>query len=408
MIGREHRTPTLTSRSGGYPLTVVVCEHPDLAVLAKWDAMVAGTPQSDVTQLSAWARLRATVGYAPLYVLVWRGIDLVAGAQILYRRFPVLGAVGYLPYGPVIAQADAGEDVRRVLCGALADIPPRRLRILFVQPPDGAGEVSSELLSRGFRRSSAEVAPSGSLRIDLAAEESELRRGLSKRLRTWTRQWQARGVTVRLGDEHDLGLLIDLIGHSASHQGYQPLSGEYLRALYLMLAPKGHVVLFIGEVHGAALAAELYTTCGGMLRLRLRGLDRSGEAARLSVPAAITWEAMRWAKSAGLQWFDFGGLRAPTLQALLDGPDQAGEQPSVDRFKTSFGGAPYRYPVAVEMIHSKVLRLTYDLIRQWPAGRQLVAQATRMARGRIGPRTVLRMLRTSGVVRPSGVRRRSR
>jgi peptidoglycan pentaglycine glycine transferase (the first glycine) len=132
-----------------------------------------------------------------------------------------------------------------------------------------------------------------------------------------------------------------------------------------------------------------------MLRLRLRGLDRSGEAARLSVPAAITWEAMRWAKAAGLHWFDFGGLRVPTLQALLDGGAQGGQQ-SVDRFKTSFGGAPYRYPVAVEMIHSPLLRVTYDLTRPWPAGRQLVAQATRMARGRIGPRNVIRMLRTRG------------
>lgn len=57
-----------------------------------------------------------------------------------------------------------------------------------------------------------------------------------------------------------------------------------------------------------------------MLRLRLRGLDRSAPAAQLlSVPAAITWEAMRWAKAQGLRWFDFGGLRAPTLRALLDG-----------------------------------------------------------------------------------------
>jgi hypothetical protein len=293
MIDREHRIPTLMPRSGGHPLTVAVCAHPDLAVLAKWDAMVAATPQSDVTQLSAWAQLRATVGYEPLYVRVWRGICLVAGAQILYRRFPVLGA-------------------------------------------------------------------------------------------------------VRLGDEQDLGLLIDLIGHSASHQGYQPLSGDYLRALYRVLASAGHVVLFIGEVNGDALAAELYTACGGMLRLRLRGLDRSGEAARLSVPAAITWEAMRWAKAAGLLWFDFGGLRAPTLQALLDGGAGSSEQPSVDRFKTSFGGTPYRYPAAVEMIHSPVLRIIYDLTRQWPAGRQLIAQATRMARGRIGPLNVVRRLRTRG------------
>ncbi len=392
MMDRQYLMPTLIPQADGSPLTVVVCAHPELDVLATWDAMVAATPQSDVTQLSAWAQLRSTVGYAPLYVLVWRGTDLVAGAQILHQRFPVLGSVGYLPYGPVIAPAGAGPDVYRELCGALADIPRRRLRMLFVQPPDGADDVSSELLARGFRPSSAGVAPSGSLRIDLAAEEAELRRGLSKRLRTWTRQWQARGVTVRLGDEQDLGLLIDLIAQSASHQGYEPLSGEYLRALYRLLASAGHVVLFIGEVHGAALAAELYTACGGMLRLRLRGLDRSGEAARLSVPAAITWEAMRWAKAAGLNWFDFGGLRAPTLQALLDGGAQGGEQPSVDRFKTSFGGTPYRYPVAVELIHSPVLRLIYDLTRRWPAGRQLVAQATRMARGKIAPRDVLKML----------------
>jgi lipid II:glycine glycyltransferase (peptidoglycan interpeptide bridge formation enzyme) len=395
-MDRQHLIPMLMRRAGGCPLTVAVCADPDLEVLAKWDAMVASTPQSDVTQLSAWAQLRGTVGYAPLYVLVWRGTDLVAGAQILHRRFPVLGSVGYLPYGPVIAPAGACEDVYRELCGALADIPRWRLRMLFVQPPDGAGDISSELLARGFRPSSAEVAPSGSLRIDLAAEEEELRRGLSKRLRTWTRQWQARGVTVRLGHEQDLGLLIDLIGHSASHQGYEPLSGDYLRALYRLLTSAGHVVLLIGEVDGAPLAAELYTACGGMLRLRLRGLDRSGEAARLSVPAAITWEAMRWAKAAGLRWFDFGGLRAPTLQALLDSDAHGGEPPSVDRFKTSFGGTPYRYPVAVELIHSPVLRLTYDLTRRWPAGRQLVAQATRMARGKIGPRNVIKMLRTRG------------
>ncbi|MGH3847587.1 MAG: hypothetical protein ACRDS0_40155, partial [Pseudonocardiaceae bacterium] len=141
---------------------------------------------------------------------------------------------------------------------------------------------------------------------------------------------------------------------------------------------------------------EFYTACGGMLRLRLRGLDRSGQAARLSVPAAITWEAMRWAKAQGLHWFDFGGLRAPTLRALLDGEADNGEQPSVDRFKTNFGGTPYRYPVAVEVIHSPILRLTYDLTRRWPAGRQLLAHAARLARGTVvGQRTVLSTLLTA-------------
>ncbi|HZD15307.1 MAG TPA: GNAT family N-acetyltransferase [Pseudonocardiaceae bacterium] len=395
-MDRQHRIPALLARSDPLAVTSVVCANPDAEVLAKWDAMVAGVPQADVTQLSAWARLRGTVGYTPLYLLVWHGSELVAGAQILHRRFPVIGTVGYLPYGPVIVPASpAREDVCRELSVVLAQIARRRLRMLFIQPPDGAGDVSAQLLSRGFRPSSAEVAPSGSLRIDLAADEAALRRGLSKRLRTWTRQWPTRGVTVRRGTEQDLGLLIELIGRSASHQGYEPLSDEYLRPLYRLLAPAGHAVLFIGELHGTPVAAEFYTACGGMLRLRLRGLDRSGEAARLSVPAAITWEAMRWAKAQGFAWFDFGGLRAPTLRALLDGDANSGEQQSVDHFKTNFGGTPYRYPVPVEVIHSPILRITYDLTRRWPAGRQLLTHATRLARGTVGPRTVLNMLLTA-------------
>jgi hypothetical protein len=189
---------------------------------------------------------------------------------------------------------------------------------------------------------------------------------------------------VRRGTDQDLGLLIDLIGHSADHQGYEPLSGDYLRALFRLLAPSGHVVLFIGEVGRVPMAAELYTACGDMLRLRLRGLDRTGQAARLSVPAAITWEAMRWAKAQGLRWFDFGGLRAATLRALVDGAPGT-EQPNVDRFKTSFGGTAYRCPSPVEMIHPAILRASYDLTRRWPAGRQLLTRATRMARGALRP-----------------------
>jgi lipid II:glycine glycyltransferase (peptidoglycan interpeptide bridge formation enzyme) len=383
-MNQQSRISALTSRSAAHPVTVVVSDNPVRGVLAQWDAMVTATPQADVSQLSAWARLRGTVGYRPLYALVRRGTELVAGAQILHRRFPVPGTIGYLPYGPVIAPGiGSREQVCCALSDALVRLARQRLQMLFVQVPEGAMDVRSELLRRGFRSSSAEVAPSGSLRIDLTIDEATLRRGLSKRLRTWTNQWEARGVTVRRGTEQDLGLLSDLIGQSAEHQGYEPLSEEYLRTLYRMLAPAGHVALFIGEVHGSPMAAELYTACSDMLRLRLRGLDRSGDAARLSVPAAITWEAMRWAKAQGLRWFDFGGLRAETLRALLDG-DTSAQQPSVDRFKTSFGGTPYRYPQPVEMIHSRMLRAAYDLSRRWPAGRQLISRATRMARGAPG------------------------
>src|ERR687885_1118587 len=132
-MNQQSRIPTLMSRPCTHPVTVVVDDNPLPEVVARWDAMVTAVPQADVSQLSTWARLRGTVGYRPLYVLVWCGTDLVAGAQILHRRFPVLGTVGYLPYGPVMVPGiDSREELCRALSDALADLARQRLQMLFV------------------------------------------------------------------------------------------------------------------------------------------------------------------------------------------------------------------------------------------------------------------------------------
>jgi hypothetical protein len=39
--------------------------HPGPTVLAEWDRVVRSTPGTEVTQLSAWALLRAKAGYIP-------------------------------------------------------------------------------------------------------------------------------------------------------------------------------------------------------------------------------------------------------------------------------------------------------------------------------------------------------
>ncbi|MGH8575303.1 MAG: hypothetical protein ACREX8_22435, partial [Gammaproteobacteria bacterium] len=178
---------------------VTAREDPGPGALRAWDLLVDRTPGTDVTQLSTWAGLRARVGFSPLYLLAYRGAELVGGAQILTRRMPVLGAVfslGYLPYGPLAAPGVvAAGDVRRALVDALAVLGRRRLQILFVQPPEGDHDTSSELLQHGFRSSSAGIAPGGSIRIDLTADLAEIRSRFGKRLKSWTNRWESRGVT---------------------------------------------------------------------------------------------------------------------------------------------------------------------------------------------------------------------
>lgn len=373
-VGTGHGEGAISSR---------VCSDPGSEVLRSWDRLVERAAGSDVAQLTAWARLRGRVGYAPLYLLAFQAGELVGGAQIMYRRVPVLGSVGYLPYGPVISQdATDRHGICRVLGSGLAALGRRRLRMLFVQPPEGADDLSRELLRRGFRPSSAGIAPAGSIRIDLTSTEDEIRRRFARRLRSWPKKWAARGVTVRIGDSKDIALLATLMAHSARHQDYQPLPVGYLEAMYSELAVTGQVALFVGEVGGEPVAADLVTGCGGMVRGRLAGFDRTGEASRLSVPAAIRWEIIRWAKARGYQWYDLGGLTEQALGDLLAGECHHSDSwSSSDQAKAAFGGSPYRYPSAVEMINSVPVRTAYDLSRRWSGGRRVVAQVTRRFRG---------------------------
>ncbi len=361
---------------------VVAREDPGAEALRAWDLLVDRAPGTDVTQFSVWAGLRGRVGFTPLYLLAYRAGELVGGAQILTRRVPLLGQVGYLPYGPLVAPgAPAADDVRRALIDALVALGRRRLRILFIQPPEGDHDTSRELLRRGFRPSSAGIAPQGSIRIDLTTDLAEIRSRFGKRLKSWTNRWESRGVTVRAGDERDIPLLAELMASSAQHQGYKPLPLDYMTALYRELAATGHVVLYVGEVNGTPVAADLMTGCGDMVRGRLSGFDRSGEAARLSVPAAIRWEMIKWAKGQGYRWFDFGGLRPKTLDALLDGQDHSTDTlPTADQPKLTFGGTAFRYPPAVEMIRPAALRTAYDLVWHSAAGRRLFDEVQSLLR----------------------------
>ena len=366
----------------GGNVEVMVCEVPGLEVLQAWDLLVDRTPGTDVTQLSVWAGLRGRVGFSPLYVLAYRGAELVGGAQILTRRVPVLGGVGYLPYGPLVApDIAAPDDVRRALVDALAVLGQRRLRILFVQPPEGAQDTSNELLQHGFRPSSAGIAPEGSIRIDLTSDLADIRSRFGKRLKSWTNRWESRGVAIRAGDERDIPLLAELMATSAHHQGYTPLPVDYMAALYRELAASGHAALFVGEVNGVPVAADLMTGCGDMVRGRLSGFDRSGEAMRLSVPAAIRWEMIKWAKGQGYRWFDFGGLRPETLDALLDGHGRSADTlPAADQPKVTFGGTAFRYPTPVETIRPAALRTSYDLAWRSAAGRRLFTEVQSLLR----------------------------
>jgi lipid II:glycine glycyltransferase (peptidoglycan interpeptide bridge formation enzyme) len=368
---------------------------PCSALLAEWDDLVTRTPGTDVTQLSVWGHVRAMEGFRPRWLFARRRDRLVGGAQVLLRGLPGLGLIGYVPYGPLVDPGvEHRGDVVRELAAALAGL--RNVRMLFVQPPEGGDDLRQELHGQGFRPSDTHIAPVGSVRLDLSRSLEDIRKGLNPRLRSWTRRWPDHGVTVRRGDERDVPLLARLMGATAAARGYAPPPREdYLRHVYAELAPRGHAALFVGEVDGTPVTADLVTICGSMVRGRFAGFDRSGPGARLSVPGAARWEITRWAKESGYRWLDFGGLTEQTLHDLDDGRRWCESWPGPDKAKLSFGGEPFRYPEPVELIRPAALRKAFDAAKDSRLGRcgvdrvRIWMQARRQQRAPSGPVSAL-------------------
>lgn len=362
-------------------VSVTLYTEPDPDTIHAWDHLVRDTPSSDVTQLSAWSSVRRQAGFLPLYLLARHGGRLVGGALVLQRQVPLLGLVGYLPYGPVIAAGEARAATVSALSAALAHLGHRHLGSLFVQPPEGGDDVSDQLLARGFRRSTAGIAPQTSIRVDLNRDVEELRNRLTKTNRRSIRSSAARGVTVRIGCERDLPVVADLLARTAAHQHFDPPSLEYLATLYRELHPGDHVKVCIAELGGVPAAAELFTGCGGVLKSRLTGMQRCGPARKSGAVAAIDWHAILWAKANGYHTFDFGGLAADAVDTIrAGGGNLASRLAGPDFFKASFGGQPFRYPIPVELISSPLVRVGYDLARRSPAGSRLVETVKRALR----------------------------
>jgi hypothetical protein len=261
---------------------------PSAEVLREWDQLVERSTGTDVTQLSCWATIRAGAGFSPIYLLAYRGAELVGGALVLKRKLFGVLPIGYLPYGPLVdSDVESAQQVTSALIGAVIDLA-RRLTLTFVQPPEGSDHVSDRLLDNGFRASHVGIAPAGSYRVDLTPPLDTIRSGFSKRLKSWTNRWEAKGVKVRLGDETDLPLLAELMVHTADAQSFTPPTLDALQLLYRELSAVGHAAIFIGEVNGRAVSADLVSMMGDTVRGRRGGFDRSGDAGKLSVPAAGT------------------------------------------------------------------------------------------------------------------------
>ena len=73
----------------------------------EWDRWLAAAPGGHHVQSSGWGQVKSTAGWPAKRIVVRRSGDVVGGCQLLTRHLPVLGQIGYVPRGPVLASRDS-------------------------------------------------------------------------------------------------------------------------------------------------------------------------------------------------------------------------------------------------------------------------------------------------------------
>jgi Acetyltransferase (GNAT) domain len=336
--------PAHERSTGGDAGAVAPSPMAELPEGEQWDRFVMTAPGGDLVQTNVWAKAKGLLGLETCRVVVREGDRIIGGAQIVLKGFGPLGAVGYVPRGPLTA-GDRPPDVAGLLDQVERAARARRVRHMIVQPPQGGERVIADLQRRGYSPDAPAVAPTATLRIDLSRSLDQLLANLSGNRRTQLRRSQREGVEIQTGNRSDLDAFLALHRATARRQRFRAMSGAYLRHHWDILDARGAVQLILAYYRGQPLAGKLVTLFQDTVSSRLNGW--TGEHPKLHAAVACQWGTITWAKAQGFRCYDLGGVDRRYAELLGAGqPIPEAMLRSADNFKASLGAEPVLFPPA--------------------------------------------------------------
>jgi lipid II:glycine glycyltransferase (peptidoglycan interpeptide bridge formation enzyme) len=346
----------------------------------EWDAFLAASAQGHHVQTSLWAQVKTPLGWSAVRLVVKRGPDVVAGAQMLIRLLPLVGGIAYVPRGPVCETDDAGL-VTLIIDHLHRIARLRRVQYLVVQPPCSHAPLVSQLEASGFRASAIEVAPRATILLDLSADLNALLAGMQRRCRHYVRSAERKGLAFRCGTEADLPTFYRLHVATSKRQNFSPFSIDYFWQLWRVLAHRGQLKLFLVEHGGEALSAQVVVAFGNTVLAKSIGW--SGRGRDLHPNESLLWGVIQWAKSQGFRYYDFEGIEPQTATAILRGeaiPESMQHSPT--GFKLRFGGRVTLFPPAYDYLYNPLVHFACRALGPMLARGPMLAKAAARLRTR--------------------------
>ncbi len=341
-----------------------------------WDAFLAAQPAGHYTQSSLWGLLKMKFGWQARRFVVKEHGQIIGGAQLLLRRLPLWGQIGYISKGPVVSQGR--RDVMERLLVEIENFARKHtVLLLSIQPPNDLPEYMQPLIAHRYAPSSYYIIPPSTVLIDLSSTEDEILSQMKRTTRQNIRAAQSRGVTVQEGGEADLPAFCQLKQMTELRSEFVHYSQEYYQEAWRQFAPRGAMKLWLAYFGDELLAGLMAVYFGQQVVYAWAGSTRQHVDKRPN--DLLFWHAMLWGKQQGYRFCDLGGISPVVANALLQNkePPECKEK-GIARYKLGFGPM-HTFPPSYDNIF--ILRprwLARKMISfAWSSNRQLVSRFVR-------------------------------
>jgi len=325
----------------------------------EWDNFVAMTPGGHHLQTAMWANIKASFGWYPLRIKVHQNRCVAGGAQVLIRRVPLIGSMGYVVKGPLIAVDDFMLE-NFVMKQIQQCCKANHIQYLVVQPPDNRHDLVTRMYEWGYKNSLISFAPAPytTLVINLDRELEDILAKMKSTTRYNIRLASRKGVYVREGGEHDIGVFYQTLVATSKRKKFKEYPLAYWEQLYETFGAGGYTKIFISEYKGDVVSSLLLVTFGDTVICKMGGW--MGSHGSVHANELLHWEAIKWSKRQGYHSYDFGGIAPEAARAIQqEGGLPKGYEGTVTSYKYGFGGEVAFYPESFDNFQSPVLQWVY-------------------------------------------------
>ena len=329
------------------------------------------SPDGGFLQSEYWRKFQESVGRETYNISASDGSEgLIAFANIVEHKLPIVGKYFYIPRGPVFEAKSEKRKAKnysekfKTFFPDLLDLSKKN-NIGWVRIDPASEDILQAVKenlpgSLKMKKSAVDMQPREILVLDISKSKDELLRQMKQKTRYNIRLAEKKNVEVFTSrDKKYIDGFCQLVKITAERDKITPHPENYYRRMFEII-PSDILKLYIAEYEGKIIAANLVLFFGKTATYMHGASDNDHR--NVMAPYLLQWRQILDANKDGCARYDFGGVKTHSTKHITRNNSWSG----ITKFKTGFAPEtkPIEFPGSYDIILNPVKYNLYRAIQK--------------------------------------------